>query len=167
MKIFFIIFLLLTCVYRLSAQDFLKQPFLEMTLNDITMAELFEDNIDWNFFKSKFGTPISETLKDYDREYKEKKFIYSGAQFRFSDYLGPYMFREASIESSNFVFLYDKTEIKVGNQIENLAQKFPNQYSTRNGGRMIIYHEFADIIMVLKYNSAGIISKIVLSQSML
>ena len=78
MKRFFIIFILLACAYRLSAQDFLKQPFLEIILNNITMAELFEDNMDWNFLKSKLGTPISESLKDYDGEYKDKNFVYSG-----------------------------------------------------------------------------------------
>ena len=130
------------------------------------MDELFQQNIGWGFFKSKMGTPTNETI-EVGEEDTNKYFYYSGAEFNYSNYLGPFDFGYAIITSSGYVFTYDGLQIKVGNYISTVSAKFPQAYSTRKNGEMYIHHEFGGIVMTLYYNGANTITKIKLIQYLL
>ena len=138
-----------------------------MTLNTITMEDLFQENISWTFFKSKMGTPTSEPSVNHEGEYTLKHFYYPGAHFNYNNYLGQYDFNEAVITSSNYVFTYDGLQIKVGNALSTVSSKFPQAYNERSNGRVLIHHKVADIVMRIYYNGNNVITKIELFQYLL
>ena len=149
-----------------KAQEFATDKFNAMTLNTITMEDLFQRDISWAFFKSKMGTPTNEREEVGD-ENTYKFFDYSGAHFNYSNYLGPFDFREALITSSNYVFTYDGLQIKVGNALSTVSSKFPQAYANRKDGEMYIHHALGDIVMTLYYDNNGLITKIELFQFLL
>ena len=165
-KIFYTFFALLQLSSWLTAQEFTKDKFNAMTLNNMTMDELFQQNIGWGFFKSKMGTPTNEAI-EVGEEDTNKYFYYSGAEFNYSNYLGPFDFGYAIITSSGYVFTYDGLQIRVGNYISTVSAKFPQAYSARKNGEMYIHHEFGGIVMTLFYNDANAITKIKLIQYLL
>ena len=149
-----------------KAQEFANDKFDAMTLNSITMEDLFQKDISWAFFKSKMGTPTSEREEVGD-ENTYKIFDYSGAHFNYSNYLGPFYFREALITSPSYVFTYDGLQIKIGNALSTVSSKFPQAYNERSNGRVLIHHKVADIVMRIYYNGNNVITKIELFQYLL
>ena len=166
-KIYILTLCLLTLGFKFYGQDLEAQKFNQMTLNNMSMDDLFGPRTNWTSFKSIMGAPLSESSRSVDGEYNEKKFLYNGAEFRFSDYLRPFDLRKATITTSAYIFTYDGVQIKVGNQLNTLSQKFSDEYVNRRNGRMIIKHEFADIVLRVFYNSSNVISKIELAQYLL
>ena len=71
------------------------------------------------------------------------------------------------IESTSYVFTYDGLQIKIGNQVSTLGTKFSEPYNARSDGRLIIFHEFADIRMRIHYNTSNVITKIELLHDLL
>ena len=159
--------LLLTLIIIVTvakAQEFATDKFNAMTLNSITMEDLFQENVSWTFFKSKMGTPTSEPSVNHEGEYTLKHFYYTGAHFNFNNYLGQYDFNEAVITSSNYVFTYDGLQIKVGNALSTVSSRFPQAYANRKDGEMYIHHALGGIVMTLYYDNNGMITKVELFQ---
>lgn len=158
--------LLIMFNHCLKSQDFSLHKFNAMTLNNISMEELFNDDISWSFFKQRMGNPSQEYItNEMDGEYQDKHFIYSGAHFVFTNYLGPYEFDDVTITSANYVFTYDGLQIKVGNNISSLISKFPQAHANRKPDRIYILHSLIDgIAMTIYYNPQDIISEIRLKE---
>ena len=167
MKNILICFTLFSLSITLDAQELTKDKFNTMTLNGVTMDDLFIENIDWTFFKSKMGNPTSESVTNHDGEFNTKQFIYPGAIFTYSDYLGYYDFFKVIITSTNYTFVYDGLQIKVGNSLSSVATKFTQAYADKLDDWLFINHEFADITLRLYYNMSGVITKIELRQDYL
>lgn len=166
MKTYILIILVFCLGYTVNAQEFSQQKFNAMTLNGMTMNELFTQDISWSFFKQKMGNPTQEyTSSEMEGEFQMKHFVYNGAHFYYSDYLGQYDFFRVEITNASYSFLYDGFEIKVGNNISGLSSKFPQQYSDRLPERVSILHELADnIVMRIYYDQQGVITKIELRE---
>lgn len=164
------LFLLLTLThFSALSQGFTKDEFLDMTLNQMKMSELFQDNISWAFFKQKMGIPTQEyNSSGMDGEFTIKHFDYSGVKFKFTDYLGPYEFYKVEITNSSYTFTYDGLQFKVGDNISTLSSKFPQAYADRKVDKMYIKHALADgIYMTLNFDPQGVITKIELTANYL
>jgi len=162
-----ILAILFCTTLNLAGQELAESKFSQMTLNSITMDELFSQHSDWNLFKTKMGNPISESVVPFDMVYEIQTFEYSGAVFTFSNFLRPFDFGKVVITSQSYAFLYDGLEIKVGNHINTVSQKFPNAYATRTNGKIYMSHEFADIVLRIYYDSGNVITKIELFQDLI
>lgn len=169
-KKYAILFLVIVSKCAGYSQDFSIPKFRAMTLNSMTMDDMvFTQNIDWSSFKQIMGTPSQEYLTSHmEGEYQIKHFEYSGAHFQFSNYLDNYEFFSVEITSQNFVFTYDGVEIKVNNNLNSLAGKFPQEYNAKSNGQMHIILEQVDGVgMTIFYNSNEEITKIELLQNFL
>ena len=166
-KMYLLVLLYIVFLDAVNAQDFTIDKFNQMTLNSISMNQLFPSGkgMNWSLISSNFGKPI----KQYDTfvESNRKHFEYSGAELIYDDGLGGFYFLVAIVTSPNYVFTYDGLQIKVGNNISTLSAKFPLKYNKRSEGEMYISHIVADIWMAIYYDSNNVITKIKLEQNLL
>jgi len=110
-----------------------------------------------DFLTQNFGPP--NTVEDYFFEMENtmgEKYQYNGLLFYLVDD------KVDSFEITNDQYEFTTNNIKVGQHIDALQSLYPNSFSNRRNGGIILPFEDVDYFVSINFNSDDIIEKIVL-----